>query len=112
MKRENRELLRRLQMKVDELEKLAVKDPLTQLCNHVYLQEQLGREIARSERTDAPFGLLVLHLDGLGRIDLTGAQVLRELMEQLLEGGLDVEMSGVPPHAVRILDAVNKASPF
>jgi SulP family sulfate permease len=49
---------------------------------------------------------LVLHLDGLGRIDLTGAQVLRELMEQLREGGLDVEMKGVPPHAIRILNAV------
>ncbi len=33
---------------------------------------------------------LVRHLDGLGRIDLTGAQALRELMEQLREGGLDV----------------------
>jgi SulP family sulfate permease len=49
---------------------------------------------------------LVLHLDGLGRIDLTGAQVLRELMNQLREGGLDVEMKGVPPHAIRILNAV------
>ena len=51
-------------------------------------------------------GRLVLHLDGLGRIDLTGAQVLRELMEQVREGGLDVEMKGVPAHAVRILEAV------
>lgn len=49
---------------------------------------------------------LVLHLDGLGQIDLTRAQVLKELMEQLREGGLDVEMEGIPPHAVRILEAV------
>jgi SulP family sulfate permease len=73
-----------------------------------FLEEAVAARLAIAPEA----GRVVLHLDGLGRIDLTGAQVLRELMEQLLEGGLDVEMSGVPPHAVRILDVVNKASPF
>jgi len=73
-----------------------------------FLEEAVAERLAIAPEA----GRVVLHLDGLGRIDLTGAQVLRELTEQLLEGGLDVEISGVPPHAVRILDAVNKASPF
>jgi len=67
-----------------------------------FLEEGVARRLALAPEAER----LVLHLDGLGRIDLTGAQVLRELMEQLREGGLDVEMKGVPPHAIRILNAV------
>ena len=67
-----------------------------------FLEEAVARRLALAPEA----ARLVLHLDGLGRIDLTGAQVLRELTEQLREGGLDVEMKGVPPHAVRILHAV------
>ena len=67
-----------------------------------FLEEAVARRLALVPEAER----LVLHLDGLGRIDLTGAQVLRELMDQLREGGLDVEMKGVPPHAMRILNAV------
>jgi SulP family sulfate permease len=73
-----------------------------------FLEEAVAERLAIAPEV----GRVMLHLDGLGRIDLTGAQVLRELTEQLLEGGLDVEVGGIPAHAVRILDAVNKASPF
>jgi len=67
-----------------------------------FLEEAVARRLALAPEAE----WLVLHLDGLGRIDLTGAQVLRELMDQLREGGLDVEMRGIPPHAMRILNAV------
>jgi len=67
-----------------------------------FLEEAVARRLALAPEAER----LVLHLDGLGRIDFTGAQVLREFMDQLREGGLDVEMKGVPPHAVRILNAV------
>ena len=67
-----------------------------------FLEEAVAERLALAPEAER----LVLHLDGLGRIDLTGAQVLRELMDQLREGGLDVEMKGVPPHAMRILNAV------
>ena len=67
-----------------------------------FLEEAVAERLAIAPEA----GRVVLHLEGLGRIDLTGARVLRELMEQLVEGGLDVEMKGVPPHAERILDAV------
>lgn len=41
---------------------------------------------------------LVLHLDGLGRIDLSGALVLRTLVDDA-RGQLIVTVEGVPPHA-------------
>ena len=49
---------------------------------------------------------LILHLGGLGRIDFTGALVLRELMDEAADGGLEVELEGVPEHAERILQGV------
>ena len=49
---------------------------------------------------------LILHLGGLGRIDFTGAQVLKELMDEMEDSGLEVELEGVPEHAERILQGV------
>jgi SulP family sulfate permease len=40
-----------------------------------------------------------LSLDGLGRIDLTGAIALDQLVEDAREAGLEVEVRGVPPQA-------------
>jgi SulP family sulfate permease len=40
---------------------------------------------------------LVVHLDGLGRIDTTGALALRELLQDARESGLDVEVVDVRP---------------
>ena len=49
---------------------------------------------------------LILHLGGLGRIDFTGALVLKELIDEAKDGGLEVELEGVPEHAERILQRV------
>ena len=67
-----------------------------------FLEEAVAERLASAPEA----GRLVLHLDGLGRIDLTGAEVLRELTEQVREGGLEVWLEGVPPHAERILERV------
>ena len=45
----------------------------------------------------AESSLLVVHLDGLGRIDLTGALALRALLQDAREAGLDVEVVDVRP---------------
>ncbi len=42
---------------------------------------------------------LTIHLDGLGRIDLTGALALRALVGEAREAGLNVTIDGVPTHA-------------
>jgi sulfate permease, SulP family len=49
---------------------------------------------------------LVILLDGLGRIDLTGALALKSLIADARAGGLVVFVRGVPLHASRILGRV------
>jgi len=49
---------------------------------------------------------VLLHLGGLGRIDLTGAMVLRQLREDVERGGVAFQICEVPGHACRILRQV------
>lgn len=51
---------------------------------------------------------LVLHCDGMGRIDLTGALALRAVVEDAKAAGVAVELVGVPPQTRRILSRVLK----
>jgi len=46
---------------------------------------------------------VVLDLSGLGRIDVTGALVLKEIRENVRSAGLEVELVAVPEHARRVL---------
>jgi len=48
----------------------------------------------------------VLRLDGLGRIDLTGALALKTLIDDARGAGLDVSVLGAPLHASRVLRRV------
>jgi diguanylate cyclase (GGDEF)-like protein len=45
------------------LEQLAITDGLTKLHNHRFFQDQLGREIKRSERTGTPVSLVLVDID-------------------------------------------------
>jgi SulP family sulfate permease len=49
---------------------------------------------------------LVVHLDGLGRIDLTGALALRSLLDDALAAGVEVRLADVPPQTRRIVSRV------
>ncbi len=49
---------------------------------------------------------VVFHLGGLGRIDLTGALVLKQLKENVERAGMTVELTEVPAHAARVLGQV------
>jgi SulP family sulfate permease len=49
---------------------------------------------------------LVLHCDGLGRIDLTGALALRAVLLDARAAGMRVEVVDIPPHAQRIVSRV------
>ena len=49
---------------------------------------------------------VVVHLDRLGRLDLTGALVLRSLVEDMQRGDADVVIEGTQPQARRLVDAV------
>jgi SulP family sulfate permease len=54
---------------------------------------------------------VVLECSGLGRIDLTGAYSLAEMLELVHGAGLEMELQGVPEHARRILEAVGVGTP-
>lgn len=54
---------------------------------------------------------LVLHMGSLGRIDMNGAMVLEQIMEEAMDAGLDVRLADVPYHAERILRAVVEWTP-
>ena len=49
---------------------------------------------------------VLLHLDGLGRVDLTGAMGLGRFIDQALASGLEVGLVDVPTQAVRIVTRV------
>ncbi|HIB08877.1 MAG TPA: SulP family inorganic anion transporter [Gemmatimonadetes bacterium] len=49
---------------------------------------------------------IIVHCDGLGRIDLTAAQGIARIAEQAKMAGLKMEIRGVPEHAYRVLEAV------
>jgi SulP family sulfate permease len=49
---------------------------------------------------------IIVHCDGLGRIDLTAAQGIARIAEQAKVAGLKMEIRGVPEHAYRVLEAV------
>ncbi len=49
---------------------------------------------------------VVMNLRGLGRIDITGALVLRQLKEDLARAGVQVDFTEVPDQAKRLLGEV------
>jgi anti-anti-sigma regulatory factor len=49
---------------------------------------------------------VVLKCSGLGRIDITGAYSLAEMLDHVHRAGLEMEIEGVPEHSRRILEAV------
>jgi SulP family sulfate permease len=66
------------------------------------LEERLGKmlsELPSAER-------LIVHLDGLGRIDVSGALGLRSVLEQAEEAGLEATVCDVPPQSRKIVRRV------
>lgn len=53
---------------------------------------------------------VVVRCSGLGRIDLSGANVLREMVEHARRAEIDLVVADVPDHAVRLLSAVGLVS--
>jgi len=49
---------------------------------------------------------VVIHLDGLGRIDLTGALVLKRAADEMRALGIPSSLKGVPPHARELIDNI------
>ena len=71
------------------LREQALRDPLTGLYNRRYLEETMGRELARSQRDDAPLSFVMIDLDHFKSLNdehghAAGDQVLRWFGDLLL----------------------------
>jgi SulP family sulfate permease len=67
-----------------------------------WLDEALDRQLAAHPETER----VVIDLRHLGRIDFTGALVLKGVADEVKEAGLPVEFEGIPPHASKVLERV------
>lgn len=78
-------LMKETHRQADTLEELAQKDPLTGAANRRHLDNELAREIARSNRMGSPFALAYLDLDYFKRFnDTRGHAAGDELLVQLV----------------------------
>jgi SulP family sulfate permease len=66
------------------------------------LEERLGRMLSETPAAEE----LVVHLGGLGRIDVSGALGLRSALEAAEQAGLDTTVCDVPPQAKKIVRRV------
>ena len=66
------------------------------------LEKALLQSLAEAKDVEQVF----VDLGGLGRVDVTGALVLRNLRRNLEGAGLKLEFTNVPSHALRVLGEV------
>lgn len=71
------------------------------------LDQRLSDLLSGSPDADS----LVVHLSGLGRIDVTGAIALRDLLAQAGAAGLSTTVADVPPQSAKIVARVIGRSP-
>lgn len=64
------------------------------------------REVNQLLAEHEELGRLVVHLDRLGRVDLTGALMLRDLLQEVRSGGVEVHVVDAKEHIGRILARV------
>lgn len=98
LKRGNRTLLKELQLKNEELASMVLRDPLTRLFNHSYLQEALHKEIARSIDHRRQFSLALIDIDRFKEINnsmghMTGDEVLQKFGSLLQKGSRHGDIS-------------------
>jgi diguanylate cyclase (GGDEF)-like protein len=95
--------LGRMEVRTDEVYKMAVLDPLTGLYNRRSGEQRLAEEIARSHRYARPLTVLLLDLNGLKNINDTfghpaGDQMIKqfaELLQKAIRGSdVAVRMGG------------------
>jgi diguanylate cyclase len=91
LKRGNRQLMEELRRKNEELAGMVLRDPLTRLFNHSYLQDALQKEVARSIERGRQFSLVLIDIDRFKDINnslghMTGDDVLHKFGSFLQKG--------------------------
>ncbi len=68
------------------LVELAIRDPLTNAYNFRHLEDTLGKELCRADRTGRPLSLIALEVDYFPQIlDVQGKHTANDLIKQLSE---------------------------
>lgn len=85
--------------KSDDLERLSVLDPITELYNHRTVVKELQAELKRAERYQHTVALCVMAIDGFDALVeqyglLTGDAVLRVISHVIRTGVRDVDIVG------------------
>jgi diguanylate cyclase (GGDEF)-like protein len=80
----------------EKLQHLAATDPATGLANYRRFMEVLTEETKRSQRTESPFAILLLDLDGMKQINdhhghLVGNRALDRIAEVLQRCGRNID---------------------
>jgi diguanylate cyclase (GGDEF)-like protein len=79
--------IKELEAKNQELDQMAIRDPLTGLYNRRFFDEVLGREWRRFQRTGEPFTLVIMDMDGFKKInDRHGHETGDRALVQVGEG--------------------------
>lgn len=83
--------LREINVLKEQLQEQAIRDPLTTLYNRRFLDDSLGREIARAQRSAVPVAFLMLDVDHFKQVNDTyshaaGDAALRAVSQVLLAG--------------------------
>jgi diguanylate cyclase (GGDEF)-like protein len=81
-------MILRIRRDRERLRELAIRDPLTGLCNRRYFEEATRREIARARRDHQPFTVAIIDVDGLREVNnrfghLAGDELLRRAADFL-----------------------------
>lgn len=66
----------------------------------------LERTVNKLVGSHANVASLIVHVGGLGRVDLSGALMLRDLIEDVCAAGIQVEIRGAEEHAAALLARV------
>ena len=87
------------ELRVKELERLALLDHLTQLANRTYLEKEFLSRLAEMRRMDIPFGVLLMDVDHFKQVNDTyghdaGDRVLQYLAGTLVSNARPFDLYG------------------
>lgn len=71
----------------------------------------LEKAVARAFVEVSDLRELVFHLNGVGRLDFTGALLIERIVQQARDAGVETRFDGLPPHAEKLMQRVLSWTP-
>jgi diguanylate cyclase (GGDEF)-like protein len=86
-------------LKIEELEKLALLDPLTGLANRRFVEMEMENRLREQDRYGWTFGLLLMDLDGFKQVNdtfghLTGDAILKTVSKTIANNARPFDLFG------------------